>query len=199
MAGRADTGVVWLNLEIGTARALNRRDGIHVGVPSIGSQGRRALVVEACHTYLPEAGIETMPELARDEVAAGLSGPVRSRIAQTAPDDDPALLGLRKQLMGELGVTADVTGALTLLDRVYAGRLLRGQVPPIITASCLAWYGHWRHTNTWPAVATADDWVSLVEAWISSPEERPAVDARILAHAEQLAVHIEPALEDMAV
>jgi hypothetical protein len=155
-------------------------------------------VVEAAHTYLPEAGIEALPELAREEMAAGLGGPTRSLIGQTAPDE-PALLRLRDDLLVGLGTTADVTGALTLLDRVYTGRLLRGQVPPIVTASCLTGYSHWRHTNNGHSLSAAHDLAQLVEEWIARPEGRHTVEAKILAYAEQLAVHTNRPLEDQAV
>ena len=94
-------------------------------------------------TRLPK----TSPLWAAAEVDRGLTGPLRTQIAGSRPDD-PALPTLRDDLMIALGATPDTSGAMTVVDRVYADRLLRGQVPPIITASCLAWYGNWRDGAT---------------------------------------------------
>ncbi|MFT4167153.1 MAG: hypothetical protein QM650_18095 [Microlunatus sp.] len=192
---------MWLNLEVGAARSLRRLAPADVDVPSAddsGRYGRRALVVEAAHTYFPEAVIESLPELARTEIAAGLGGELRSRIAET-DEDDPTLQRLCDRLVTRLGGTADVNGALTLVDRVYAGRLLRRQVPPIVTASCVAWHGHWRSTNGGPFLGVAEELRRAMENWIADPRQRPDLDVQIIAGARQLAGNYLVALEDAVV
>lgn len=180
-----DDRVMWLNLEAGTARSLRIRHGIHLDASDM-SDGRRALVVEAAHTYFPEAGLEELPAIAAAEVAAGLTGLLRSRFATTDPDD-PVLSLLRDELIADLGGSADCTGALTVVDRVYASRLVRHQVPPIITARCIAWYGHWRSCNAGPALETAQALAQCANAWTVGPEWRTELDAEILTHARALA------------
>ncbi len=190
---------MWLNLEVGAARALNRHETGAVDVP--GDQpwtGRNALAVVAAHTYLPEASLESLPEAARSEIAAGLSGPLRHRIAQ-ARIDDPSLPSLRDELLVGLGATPDVTGALTLVDQIYAGRLLRRHVPPIVTASCLVWYGHWRTTNSGPSLTTAEELRRLVDQWLPHPTQRSHLDLQIITKAQRIAGDPLIALEDLAV
>lgn len=132
---------MWLQLEVGTARSLRRRVPTAIDpAPLTDSQGhgRRALVVEAAHTYFPEAGIEDLPALAREEIAAGLDGRLRRRIAASGADD-PALPLLRDELVAQLGGTADITGALTVVDRVYTGRC--SAIRYRLSSRPLAWPG----------------------------------------------------------
>lgn len=138
-----------------------------------------------------------MPDVARDEVSAGLHGRLRMMIA-AAEVDDPALPLLRDQLLAQFGVTPDATGALTVLDRVYAGRLLRRQVPPIISACCVSWYGHWRRSNGGPSSRVAEALRPLVETWISEPSQRSDCDAKIITLAQELAGTDLIAIEDAA-
>ncbi|GAA3552288.1 hypothetical protein GCM10022197_04100 [Microlunatus spumicola] len=192
---------MWLNLEVGTARSLQRLARVRIDVPDhtdLRRHGRRALVVEAAHTCLPEAAVESLPEVARSEVEAGLSGRLRARIAGTDVLD-PALLLLRDELVVELGGTADTTGALTLLDRVYARRLLRRQVPPVVAASCLAWYGHWRRSSGGPSLDVARDLLHAVESWKADPSRRSDYDAQIIDSARELSGGDPTALEDAIV
>ena len=192
---------MWLQLEVGTARSLRWQVRKPIDpAPVTNSQGhvRRALVIEAAHTYFPEAGIEDLPALAREEVAAGLGGQLRRRIAESGADDASLPL-LRDELVAQLGGTADATGALTVVDRVYTGRLLRHLVPPVITASCLAWYGYWRSNNGGPSLRAAEALSGAAEAWIAQPFRRPELDAEIIAHAHLLAGAQLNALEDVAV
>ena len=192
---------MWLQLEVGTARSLRRRVPTAIDpAPLTDSQGhgRRALVVEAAHTYFPEAGIEDLPALAREEIAAGLDGRLRRRIAASGADD-PALPLLRDELVAQLGGTADTTGALTVVDRVYTGRQLRHLVPPIITASCVAWYGYWRSNNGGPSLAAAEALSHAADAWVAQPSRRPELDTEIIATAQLLAGAQLIALEDVAV
>jgi hypothetical protein len=195
-----DDGVMWLNLEVGTARSLRRRLHTRIDTPPSPDQrsyGRRALVVEAAHTYFPEAAVESLPEIAAAEVAIGLTGRLRHWIATTDPDD-PVLHLLRDDLIARLGGTADVTGALTVVDRVYASRLLRHQVPPIITASCVTWYGHWRTSNAGPALDTAEALQGCVAAWTAHSHQRADLDVQIVAHARHLAPAPQVAIEELA-
>lgn len=194
-----DDDVMWLNLEAGTARSLRRRYNMAFEVPPSldwRSYGWRALVVEAAHTYLPEAAIDCLPELAAAEVAVGLTGPLRTQIASTDPDD-PELAVLRDELIASLGGTPDVSGALRVVDLVYTSRLLRHQVPPVVTASCLAWYGHWRNSNAGPAIDTAQALQQSVTAWTTQPPQRTDIDMQIVAHARHLASDPLVALEEL--
>lgn len=146
---------MWLNLEAGCARSLRIRDKLMTFDQCDSGQGlRRALVVEAAHTYFPEAGLEGLPHLADAELRRGLTGPLRTRIAAAHPED-PHLATLRDALVTQLGGSADCTGALTLVDHVYLGRLVGGKVPPVITANCVWWYGYWRGANNGPSTAMA--------------------------------------------
>ena len=52
----------------------------------------------AVHTCFPEANIEDLPMWAAAEIARGLTGPLRTQITATRPDD-PALPTLREDLM----------------------------------------------------------------------------------------------------
>ncbi len=192
---------MWLQLEVGTARSLCWRVPTAINpAPATDSQGhgRRALVIEAAHTYFPEAGIEDLPALAREEIVAGLDGRLRRGIAASGADD-PTLPLLRDELVAQLGGTADATGALTVIDRVYAGRLLRHQVPPIIAARCLAWYGYWRSDNGGPSLAAAEALSHAADAWVAQPSRRPELDTEIIATAQLLAGAQLIALEDVAV
>lgn len=55
------------------------------------------------------------------EIARGLTGPLRTQITATRPDD-PALPTLREDLMIAIGATPDAGGAVAVVDRVYADR-----------------------------------------------------------------------------
>ena len=82
---------------------------------------------------------------------------------------------------------------------VYVRRLLRHQVPAVVTASCVAWYGHWRTGNGLPSMTVAEELQQLVEVWITRPRQRSECEAAILAAAHQLAGNDLAALEDFAV
>ena len=100
-------------------------------------------------------------------------------------------------LIATLGGTPDVSGALRVVDRVYTGRLLRHQVPPVITASCVAWYGHWRNSNAGPALDTAQALQHSVTTWTTQPHRRTDIDIQIVAHARHLAADPLVALEEL--
>lgn len=192
---------MWLNLEAGVARSLSRHPGVNVMAPPSPDHrwyGRRALVVEAAHTLFHEAAVDSLPEQARAEVEAGWGGPIRSRIAQLEADD-PELPGWRDQLVALLGGSADVDGALNLVDRVYAGRQVDRQVPPVVTAGCISWYGYWRSTNGGPSLREAESMQTAGTAWVDHPTDRSTIDATIDHLARQLAGDNPRALTDVNV
>ena len=182
---------MWLHLEAGTARALGRRGGVTFDVPPSPHPdgiGWKSLVVVAAHSYFPEASTEDLPMWAASEVARGLSGPLRHQIAVTPPDD-PGLPTLRDNLMVTLGATPDARGAISIVDRIYADRLLRRQVPPVITARCFAWYGYWRDTSTSTGSEITTAALQYAEDWAAQPEQRPTIDAQIVDLAHRIAGH----------
>jgi hypothetical protein len=176
---------MWLNLEVGIARSLRIRHKIFVDSPNEAQQqgGRRALVVAAAHTYFPEAALDDLPSLARSELEAGMTGQLRERIA-LADAQDANLGALRDQLVEKLGGSADVTGALLLLDEAYLSRAVHNRVSPVVTARCIGWYGHWRTGNDGPHVAVAAEMQELTAAWIEHPDLRTDIDHRIVALAQ---------------
>ena len=185
---------MWLNLEAGTARSLSRQSGVTFDVPASpnpNGKGWRPLVIVAAHTYFPEASIEDLPMWAATEVARGLNGPLRNQIATTRPDDRE-LPTLRDNVMVALGATPDARGAVSVVDRIYADRLLRHQVPPVITASCLAWYGHWRDTSSTTGSAITNAATRYADNWIAHPDQRPTIEAQIVELAQSIAVHPHP-------
>lgn len=78
------------------------------------------MIVQAANSLLPEAFVEELPALARAEIAVGLAGPLRERIAVCEPHD-PELVQLRDDVVVQLGGSADGAGAITVTDRVYLG------------------------------------------------------------------------------
>lgn len=106
--GGADPGhcdhmdAVWLELEKGVSRGLRLRRGIDIVPPHHDQAGRRALVLQAAHTVLPEASVVDLPAIARVEVEARLTGPLREAIA-AADRNDESLLSLRDRLVVQLG------------------------------------------------------------------------------------------------
>lgn len=191
---------MWLNLEAGCERSL-RRHGKLESFDKFGSRPgrpRRALVVEAAHTLFPEAGIEDLPHVAQVELRHGLSGPLRAQIA-ASPSDDPQLVALRDSLVTQVGGSADSIGALTLVDRVYLGRLMQGKVPPVITAHCVWWYGYWRGANNGPSAAMSAAMQGLAESWLANPDQRSVIDERIIAEARAVVGDDPPELVDQAV
>ena len=187
--------IMWLHLEAGTARVLQGDSGVSFDVPPHpGGMGRHALVIVAAETYFPEAGIEDLPMWAAAEAAHGLTGRLRTQIAATRPDD-PALLTMRDNLMIALGATPDAHGAMSVVDRVYADRLLRHQVPPVITASCLAWYGNWRD-----GAEITEEAMRLSDTWAAHPDQRATIDTQIIDLAKKIAGQPLPIpLEERAV
>lgn len=168
---------MWLKLEAGTARGLNRRHGTSFVVPDYPNPGRhgpKALIVEAADSVLPEACVEDLPALAAAELEAGLGGPLRERIAVSEPED-PKLALLRDELVARFGGAADGVGALTVTDRVYLGRLVHDLVPPIIAAGCICWYGAWR-ADRGPSLDMAAAMSRLRQNWCDLPGDRGRID-----------------------
>lgn len=180
---------MWLHLEAGTARTLGRECGVTFDVPSPPDRdgiGWHSLVIVAADTYFPEAGIDDLPMWAAAEVARGLTGPLRTRIATTRPDDS-TLPALRDDVMIALGATPDARGAISVVDRIHADRLLRHQVPPVIAARCLAWYGWWRDSSTTTGSEITKAAMRYAEDWTAHPDRRPTVDAQIIELARRIA------------
>lgn len=192
---------MWLNLEAGCAKFLRVRYRIAIDAPrstETRAHGRRALVVEAALTLLPESEVEALPSLAASEVEAGLGGPLRTQIARSSPRD-PDLVTLRDELVAQLAGSTGTTGALALTDHVHLARLMHGRVPPIIAASCVAWYGHWRTGNSGPHLASATSLQELAEEWIEKPGQRVSIDQRIIAEARQVVGAAPTELIDVSV
>jgi len=176
---------MWLVLETGAARGLRRRHGVRFDLPEPERGGARVLPVEAAHTCLPEAALTSLPALARRERAAGLTGPVRTRLASTDPDDEQTLGDLRDELVDRLGGSADRLGALRLCDQVHLSRLVRGEVPAVVAASCVAWYSAYRSPAD-PHAGALADLRRLLDRWLAEPAARADVDRVITACAVDL-------------
>lgn len=193
--------IMWLHLEAGTARTLRRDSGAFFDVPPSphpDGLGWHALVIVVADTYFPEASIEDLPMWAAAEVERGLTGPLRRQIATTRPDD-PALPAMRDEVMIALGATPDADGAVSVIDRVHADRLLRHRVPPVIAARCLAWYGHWRDGTVAGADIT-NEATRLAEDWLAHPDQRATIDTRVIELAKKIAGQPHPVpLEERAI
>lgn len=142
---------------------------------------QRALVLQAAHTVLPEAAVESLPALARAELTAGHTGPLRQAIADTDPYDS-ALPGLRDQLLKHLTGDPGLLGAITFTDRVHLARLIRGDVPPIVAVGCLLWYGAYRSDRD-PNTAVLRELFDLRDTWLNRPQDRPDLDTAMTDHA----------------
>lgn len=168
----------WLTLELGVATHLRRLNGVDVDAPP-GREGRHPLVLEAAHTLFPEAGVENLPHLAREELVAGLNGPLRQQIAATEAREE-AVNQLRDQLVAQISGHDPQKGAIVVADQVHLRRLVRGQVPAIVALACLHWYGAYRQ----PGDPNADAITALHEleqSWLHHPEQRTRLDERIMA------------------
>lgn len=148
----------------GTSAADHDRDG-----PS-----RESLIFYAAHTVLPEAAEESLPGIARAELTAGLGGPLREAIAQT-DSNDPALPGLRDQLVTHLGGQPGRLGAILVADHVPLARLVRGDAPAIVAVGCLFWYGSYRSDSD-PHTDLVRALQELHDTWLSRPGDQPATE-----------------------
>ena len=170
-----------LTLEGGVLRDLHRR--LHIDLPGVepSDDTRRSLVLDAAHTVFPEAAVQGLPDTARAELTAGLTGPLRHAIAAADPSDS-ALPGLRDQLVEHLTGDPGRLGAITLADRVHLARLIRGDVPPILAVGCLLWYGAYR-TDHDPDAAVLRALFELRDTWLNQPQDRPDLDQAMTDHA----------------
>lgn len=137
----------------------------------------------------PEAPLTDLPAIARQEVATGLGGPVRtalaglrspqrwggSRPAEIAPsyrELEEAVEPLREHLLTRLGYTADGAGALRPWTDVHLGRVIDGTTHPVVGVGVLGWYSTWVNdrVGTFGPVAEAEQ---LAERWVTTPSQRP--------------------------
>lgn len=177
----------WVGLEIGTARALAQRQPKVDLLPVPAPDERGGLILLAAHTVFPEAGVTILPEVAREEVASGLSGPMRRGFAeyevrfpttlQTARQRgrDEHLVRMRDDLLAAMSGSADIDAALDIVGRVHLARAVRGTVPIVIGLACVAWYGAYVQAGS-PHSSFFDDAHRLVEQWTCQPLERADIE-----------------------
>lgn len=175
---------MWLELEKGVARDLRRRLRLDVAEPHPDRPGRRALVLRAAHTVLPEAFVEDLPAIARAEVEAGLTGPLREAIAAAEPTEE-AVGPLRDRLVKRLGGQPGLGGALLLADQVHLRRLVRGDVPAIVAVGCVHWYGAYRSEDD-PNAGLVASLLRMEGAWLQTSNGRPRLEAEMRAEAVSL-------------
>lgn len=99
-----------------------------------------SLVLQAAHTLLPEANVTDLPKIARDEVLAGLTGPLREATA-VADEQVEDKNWLRDQIVKRLSGRSGWVGAIMVADQIHLRRLVQGHVPAIVTVECVHWYG----------------------------------------------------------
>lgn len=60
---------------------------------------------------------------------------------------------------------------------------MQAQVPPIITAECICWYGAWRSDRE-PSLEMAEAMRRLAQTWREAPDLRRTIDdeIRVVAH-----------------
>ena len=174
-----------LNLEKGVCRDLTRRRGVNFEDPRLAQPARAALVLQAAHTLLPEADVTALPSVARDEVQGGLTGPLRTAIADSDPSSERTLDGLRDQLVTTLVATPGRVGALMLADRVHLSRLVRDEIPPIIATACVCWYGAYRSAED-PHDHQITTLRALYNSWLTVPTERPEIEELMREAARQV-------------
>lgn len=166
---------MWLRLERGVARRLRRMHRVAISDPNSDQNERLSFVLQAAHTLLPEADVSDLPAIAREEVRAGLTGPLRRAMAATDEQSDDTSR-LRDQVVEGLSGRSGLVGAITLADQVHLRRLVRGEVPPVVAVGCLQWYGHYRKSGA-PNTQLVAPLLSLGEAWLRSPPDRPRLES----------------------
>lgn len=159
-------------------RDLNRRLDAGLTDPDPDGDGRRSLIVEAVHSVFLEAFVEDLPRYARDEREAGLTGPLRKRIAEADPDDRRLLQHLRGNLIEKLAGESGRSGAIRLADQIHLGRMRRSDVPVIVAAVCVIWYGSYRRESD-PYATTAAKLFELYREWEVSVSDRPRIEAEM--------------------
>jgi hypothetical protein len=193
--GHASLGAALLSLEVGTADHLARRFG-YVTVGGSDPLRRGGLVLQAAHTALREAGVTGLPDIAREEVASGLGGPIREAMAAywvsipTTIEEarsrgrDEYLHGLTDAMLTQLGGGTGLASALTVASRVHLARAVRGTVPFLIGAACLSWYGAYLTSGS-PIDEVFRRAGNLVEEWERTPDARAEIEARMATLARE--------------
>lgn len=175
---------MWLELERGIARDLRRRLRIDVADPHPGQPGLRSLVLEAAHTFLPEAALEGLPAIAQTEVEVGFTGPLREAIAAAEPNEE-AVQPLRDLVVEGLTGMHGSVGALLLVDQIHLRRLVRGNVPVIVAVRCVHWYCSYRTTDD-PDARLVASLLALDYEWLRSRKDRPRLEEAMRAEAVSL-------------
>ena len=170
---------VWLTLEKSGIRNQRRDLGVdHLRDPHPDLPARQSLVLTSAHTLLPEAGVEGLPGLARQEVMQGLSGPVREAMAR-CEDSSPAIELLRDDLVLRLsGGRSGLAAAVVVVDQVHLRRLVRGVVPTIIATRNLLWYDFYRHDDD-PHAETIGSLRHLHDTWRQRSGERSSLEEQM--------------------
>lgn len=176
---------MWLILEKGILRHLHRRHSTEIVDPFPDEPGRRALVLEAAHTILPEAGVADLPAIARTEMESGLAGLLRQAISAIGPRQDEELISLRDQLVRRLGGRPARPGAISLADQVHLARLVRGDVPEVVAAGCLAWYGACRGHDD-PHTRVVGVLQNLYDVWAQRSSDRPGIEEAMKTEARSV-------------
>jgi len=145
--------------------------------PYLDLPARRSLVLTAAHTSLPEAAVEDLPDLAREEVAQGLTGPMRTALSR-CDAGDPSLPALRDDLLARLSGTSGPSVALVVADHVHLRRLVLGVVPAVVAAGNVLWYSAYRQAEA-PHADVVASLRELYEAWKANPGQREALDGRM--------------------
>lgn len=166
---------LWLTLELGVANDL-RRHGIDVGAP-LERYGRHPLVLEAAETLFPESAVDNLPPIAREEIAAGLGGPLREAIAAAEPRGSE-IEALRDALVTRASALDPQRGAIVVADQVHLQRLVRGDVPTIVALGCLSWYAAYRQPED-PHAEALTALCELEQAWRHHPDQRAGLDEQI--------------------
>lgn len=200
-----------LGLELGMAEHWARgRPPVANLLPDPAPARRGGLILLAAHTVFPEADLTILPAVAREEVTAGLRGPLRTTLADyqivwpttlseagQATTADADLTDLRSQLLHELSsADADIDAALQVAYRVHLARAVRGTVPMIVGVACLTWYGNYVNERS-PSGDLFRTAAQLAERWFSEPPDRIAVEAAMTEFAHRAVGDSPPDLLDI--
>lgn len=72
-----------------------------------------------------------------------------------------------------------------MADQVHLARLVRGDVPEIVAAGCLAWYGAWRSHND-PHTREVNVLQELYDAWVQRAGDRRELEEAMKAEARSV-------------
>lgn len=125
--------------------------------------------------------MENLPKIARSEVAAGLTGPLREEIARTQAWED-AVEPLRDRLVRRLSGQDGYQGAIVVADRIHLGRLVNQDVPAIVAVYCLGWYGSYRDESD-PYYGLVQSLLRLYTEWVRDGSDRPRISDVMRAEA----------------